>query len=116
MHKFGFAYPVDHEAQHTKKAQPEQKVEALRLELDTVQFEVNELKTIHRWVCKAVPETLPTHTECEEIPLHERMEIVRNENDLTDLLVRTMNQVTIPLSLEVPLEAYPYDIGSKRDR
>lgn len=96
LHKFGLSHPIDRKALRAEKAQLEQDVEALRSDVDVVQAELDELKTVRYWVRKVIPDALPSRTESGAPSLRNTMEESQNQNELNDLLERTVKQVLVP--------------------
>jgi len=91
LHKFGLSQPIDRRSLRAKKTQLERAIEALRPELDAVQAEMDELKTVRYWIRKVIPDALPTPTEGSKPSLYETMEIAHNKNELSEVLNRTAN-------------------------
>lgn len=106
LHKFGLSHPIDRKPLRTEKARLEQEVESLRPDVDAVQSELDELKTVRYWVRKVVPDALPSRTESGTPSIRSTMEESQNQNDLNDLLERTAKQVLLPQQEEVHREAY----------
>jgi len=92
LHKFGLSHPIDRKSLRAEKAQLEQEIEALRPDVDAVQAELDELKTVRYWVRKVVPDALPSRVENGKSSLHETMQTAQSKNDLSDLLDRTAKQ------------------------
>ncbi len=105
LHKFGLSHPIDRHPLRTEKTQLEQEIEALRPDLDALQAELDELKTVRYWVCKVVPDALPSRTESGSPSLRENIEASQNQHELNDLLERTAKQVVVPQQ-EVTIEAH----------
>ena len=93
LHKFGVSHPIDRKSLRAEKAQLEQEIEALRPDVDAVQTELDELKTVRYWVRKVVPDALPSRVENGKSSLHETMQTAQSKNDLSDLLDRTAKKV-----------------------
>ncbi|MBQ8554533.1 MAG: hypothetical protein IJ438_01545 [Clostridia bacterium] len=106
LHKFGLSHPIDSKLLRTEKAQLENEVEALRPDVDTVQVELDELKTVRYWVRKVVPEALPSRTESGAVSLRNTMEETQNTNELESLLDRTAKQAISPQQEEGHRAAY----------
>ena len=104
MHKFGLSHPIDRKALRAEKAQLEQDVEALRPDVDVVQAELDELKTVRYWVRKVIPDALPSRTESSAPSLRNTMEESQNTNELENLLERTAKQAIAPQQEEVHRE------------
>lgn len=92
LYKFGLSHPIDLKSLETKKMQLEQEIEALRPNVEAMQSELDELKTVRYWVRKVIPNALSSHTENSKPSLYETMEKNRNEKDLTVLLEQTAKQ------------------------
>lgn len=101
LHKFGLSHSVDRKPLCEEKIQLEQEVEALRPDVDAVQAELDELKTVRYWVRKVIPDALPSRTESGAPSIRNTMEESRNQNELNDLLERTAKQVIAPQQDEV---------------
>lgn len=101
LHKFGLSYPIDRKALRTEKTQLENEVEALRPDVEVVQAELDELKTVRYWVRKVIPDALPSHTERGAPSMRNTLEESQNQNELHDLLERTAEQVITPQQEEV---------------
>ena len=95
LHKFGLSHPIDRKSLREEKAQFEQEIEALRPDVDAVQAELDELKTVRYWVRKVVPDALPIRAEHSQPSLNETIEISRNQNDLAQLLERSAKQIVV---------------------
>ena len=106
LHKFGLSHPIDRKPLRTEKARLEQEVESLRPDVDAVQAELDELKTVRYWVRKVIPDALPSRTESGATSLRNTMEESQNQNELHELLERTAKQVIAPQQEEVHREAY----------
>ncbi len=106
LHKFGLSQPIDCKALRTEKAQLEREVESLRPDVDTVQAELDELKTVRYWVRKVIPDALPSRAESGAPSLRNTMEESQNQNELNDLLERSAKQALSPQQEEVHREAY----------
>ena len=104
LHKFGLSHPIDRKPLRTEKARLEQEVESLRPDVDAVQAELDELKTVRYWVRKVIPDALPSRTESGATSLRNTMEESQNQNELNDLLERTAKQVIAPRQEEVQRE------------
>ena len=100
LHKFGLSHPIDRKSLQAEKAQLEQEIEALRPDVDAVQAELDELKTVSYWVRKVVPDALPSRAENGKSSLYETMQTAQSKNDLSDLLDRTAKQVVAPNQVE----------------
>ncbi len=100
LHKFGLSHPVDRKSLRAEKAQLEQEIEVLRPDVDAVQAELDELKTVRYWVRKVIPDALPSPAKNGKSSLYETMEAVQSKNDLSDLLDRTAKQVVVPNRVE----------------
>lgn len=96
LHKFGLSHPIDRKSLRAEKAQLEQEIEALRPDVDAVQAELDELKTVRYWVRKVVPDALPNRTESGSPFVRETIEMNQNTNELSDLLEQTAKQVIVP--------------------
>ena len=92
LHKFGLPHPIDRKPLRTEKAQLEQEVESLRPDVDAVQAELDELKTVRYWVRKVIPNALHNGTEHGNPSVRENIETSQNQNELTRLLERTAQQ------------------------
>ena len=97
LHKFGLSHPIDRKPLRAEKAQLEQEVESLRPDVDAVQAELDELKTVRYWVRKVVPDALPSRAESGAASLRNTMEETQNTNELESLLDRTAKQAIAPL-------------------
>lgn len=104
LHKFGLTHPIDRKLLRAKKAQQEQGVESLRPDVDAVQAELDELKTVRYWVRKVIPDALPSRTESGDPSLRNTMEESQNKNELENLLERTAKQAIAPQLEEVHRE------------
>ena len=104
LHKFGVSHPIDRKSLHAEKAQHEQEVEALRPDVEAVQTELGELKTVCHWVRKVIPDALPSRTESGAPSLRNTIEESQNQNELNDLLERTAKQTIAPQQEEVHRE------------
>ena len=104
LHKFGLSHPIDRKPLRTEKAQLEQEVESLRPDVDAVQAELDELKTVRYWVRKVIPDALPSRTESGAPSIRNTMEESQNQNDLNDLLERTATQALSPQQEEIHRE------------
>ncbi|MBQ8618682.1 MAG: hypothetical protein IJ418_14390, partial [Clostridia bacterium] len=104
LHKFGVSHPIDRKSLHAEKAQLEQEVEALRPDVEAVQTELGELKTVCHWVRKVIPDALPSRTESGAPSLRNTIEESQNQNELNDLLERTAKQTIAPQQEEVHRE------------
>ena len=96
LHKLGLTAPTNCKPHLTERAQLEQEIEFLRPDVDTVQAELNTLKTVRYWVRKAIPDALPSRTESGRPSIRNTMEESQNQNELNDLLARTAKQVIGP--------------------
>ena len=96
LHKFGLSHPIDRKSLRAEKVQLEQEIEALRPDVDAVQAELDELKTVRYWVRKVIPDALPSRTESVSSSVRETMEMYQNTNELSDLLEQTAKRVTDP--------------------
>ena len=101
LHKFGLSYPIDRKALRTEKTQLENEVEALRPDVEVVQAELDELKTVRYWVRKVIPDALPSRTESDAPSIRNTLEESQNQNELHALLERTAEQVITPQQEEV---------------
>lgn len=99
-HKFGLSHPIDRKALRAEKAQLEQEVESLRPDVDAVQFELDELRTVRYWVRKVIPDALPHRTESGKPSLHNTMEVSQNEKELDQLLTQSAERVLHPQQQE----------------
>ena len=106
LHKFGLSLPIDRKALLTKKAQLEREVESLRPDVDVVQIELDELKTVRYWVRKVIPDALPSRTKSGSTSLRENIEASQSQNDLTDLLERTARRAVSPQLIDVQTEEH----------
>ncbi len=104
LHKFSLTHPIDRKALRAEKAQLEQEVESLRPDVDAVQAELDELKTVRYWVRKVIPDVLPSRTESGAVSLRNTMEETQNTNELESLLDRTAKQAIAPQQEEVHRE------------
>ena len=104
LHKFGLSHPIDRKPLRAEKAQLEQEVEALRPDVESVQSELDELKTVRYWVRKVIPDALPSRTESGAPSIRNTMEESQNANELASLLDRTVKQVIAPQQAEVHRE------------
>lgn len=104
LHKFGLSHPVDRKLLCAEKTQLEQEVESLRPDVDAVQAELDELKTIRYWVRKVIPDALPSRTESGAPSLRNTMKESQNTNELENLLERTAKQVIAPQQEEAHRE------------
>ena len=100
LHKFGLSHPIDRKSLRVEKAQLEQEIEALRPDVEAVQAELDELKTVRYWVRKVVPDALPSRAENGKSSLYETMQTAQSKNDLSDLLERSAKQVIEPNQVE----------------
>ena len=96
LHKFGVSHPIDHKSLRAEKAHLEQDIEALRLDVDAVQTELDELKTVRYWVRKVIPDALTSRTESGSSSVRETMETYQNVNELSELLEQTAKQIADP--------------------
>ena len=96
LHKFGVSHPIDRKSLRAEKAQLEQEIEALRPDVDAVQAELDELKTVRYWVRKVIPDALSNPTKSDEFSVRDNMEVYQNTNELTTLLEQTAKQVIAP--------------------
>lgn len=96
LHKFGLSHPIDRISLRAESVQLEQEMEELRPDLNAVQSELDELKTVRYWVCKVIPDALPSRTESGVPSVMETLEVSQNQNDLTDLLERTAKHIIAP--------------------
>ena len=106
LHKFGLSHPIDRKPLRTEKARLEQEVESLRPDVDEVQSELDELKTVRYWVRKVIPDALPSRTESGAPSIRNTMEESQNTNELESLLERTAKQAIAPQHKDVHREAY----------
>ena len=93
-------YPVDRKPLRAEKAQLEQEIEALRPDVDAVQTELDELKTVRYWVRKVIPDALPHRTESGKPSLRNTMEVSQNEKELDQLLAKSAEHVLHPQQQE----------------
>jgi len=100
LHKFGLSHPIDRKSLLAEKRQLEQEIEDLRPDVDAVQAELDELKTVRYWVRKVVPDALPSRAENDKSSLYETMQTAQSKNDLSDLLDRSAKQVIEPNQVE----------------
>ena len=96
LHKFGLSQPIDRKSLRAEKAQLEQEIEALRPDVDAVQAELDELKTVRYWVRKVIPDALTSRTESGSSSVRETMETYQNVNELSELLEQTAKQIADP--------------------
>lgn len=96
LHKFGLIHPIDRKLLRAEKAQLEQEVESLRPDVDAVQAELDELKTVRYWVRKVIPDALPHRTESGKPSLRNTMEVSQNEKELDQLLTQSADRVLHP--------------------
>ena len=96
LHKFGLSQPIDRKSLRAEKAQLEQEIEALRPDVDAVQAELDELKTVRYWVRKVIPDALTSRTESGSSSVRENMETYQNVNELSELLEKTAKQIADP--------------------
>ena len=96
LHKFGLSQPINRKTLRAEKTQLEQEIEALRPDVDAVQAELDELKTVRYWVRKVIPDALPNRTESGTHSVRETMETHQNTNELTNLLEQTAKKVIAP--------------------
>lgn len=106
LHKFGLSHPVDRKPLRAEKVQLEQEVETLRPEVEAVQAELGELKTVRYWVRKVIPDALPSRTESGAPSIRNTMEESQNTNELENLLERTAKQVVVPYQQDTRIEAH----------
>lgn len=106
LHKFSLTHHIDRKALRAEKAQLEQEVESLRPDVDAVQSELDELKTVRYWVRKVIPDALPSRTESGSPSLREDIESSQNRNDLTDLMEQTVRRVVSPQPIAVQTEKH----------
>ena len=102
LHKFGLIHPIDRKLLRAEKAQLEQEVESLRPDVDAVQAELDELKTVRYWVRKVIPDALPHRTESGKPSLRNTMEVSQNEKELDQLLAQSAERVLHPQQQEQP--------------
>lgn len=102
LHKFGLSHPIDRKPLRAEKAQLEQEVESLRPDVDSVQAELDELKTVRYWVRKVIPDALPPRTESGNPSLRNTMEVSQNEKELDQLLTQSAERVLHPQQQEQP--------------
>ncbi|MBR4067021.1 MAG: MobA/MobL family protein [Clostridia bacterium] len=93
LHKFGLSHPIDRKSLRAEKAQLEQEIEALRPDVDAVQAELDELKTVRYWVRKVIPDALSSPAENGKSSLYETMEKAQNEKDIATLMEQTAKQI-----------------------
>lgn len=96
LHKFGLSYPIDRKALRAEKVQLEQEVESLRPDVDVLQEELDELKTVRYWVRKVIPDALPSRTDSDRPTLHDTIEVSQNEKELDQLLAQSADCVLHP--------------------
>ena len=101
LHKLCLSHPIDRKSLCVEKTQLEQEVESLRPDVDAVQSELDELKTVRYWVRKVIPDALPSRTESGAPSIRNTMEESQNQNELNDLLERTAKQVIAPQQEEL---------------
>lgn len=106
LHKFGLAHPIDRRTLRAERTQLEQEVEALRPDVDAVQAELDELKTVRYWVRKVIPDALPSRTESGSLSLRNTMEESQNAKEVSSLLERTAKQVIAPQQEDVHRETH----------
>ena len=106
LHRFSLSHPIDRKLLRAEKTQLEQEVESLRPDVDAVQAELDELKTVRYWVRKVIPDALPSRTESGAPSIRNTMEESQNQNELNDLLERTAKQAISPQQEEVHRAAY----------
>lgn len=106
LHKFGLSLPINRKTLRAEKAQLEQEVESLRPDVDAVQAELDELKTVRYWVRKVVPDALPSRAESGAASLRENIEASQSQNDLTDMLERTARRAVSPQLIDVQTEEH----------
>ena len=104
LHKLGLSHPVDRKPLRVEKAQLEQEVESLRPDVDAVQAELDELKTVRYWVRKVIPDALPSRTESGAPSIRNTMEESQNQNELNDPLERSATQALSPQQEEIHRE------------
>ena len=102
LHKFGLTAPIDRKLLRAEKAQLEQVVESLRPDVDAVQSELDELRTVRYWVRKVIPDALPHRTESGKPSLRNTMEVSQNEKELDQLLAQSAERVLHPQQQEQP--------------
>ena len=100
LHKFGLTHPIERKRLRAEKAQFEQEVESLRPDVDAVQSELDELKTVRYWVRKVIPNALPSRTENGKPSLRDTIEVLQNENELDQLLTQSAECVLHPQQQE----------------
>ena len=100
LHKFGLSHPIDRKLLRAEEAQLEQEVESLRPDVDAVQSELDELKTVRYWVRKVIPDALPHRTESGNPSLRNTMEVSQNEKELDQLLTQSAERVLHPQQQE----------------
>ena len=100
LHKFSLTPAIDHKVLQAEKAQLEQEVESLRPDVDAVQFELDELRTVRYWVRKVIPDALPHRTESGKPSLRNTMEVSQNEKELDQLLTQSAERVLHPQQQE----------------
>lgn len=88
-------------------AQLEQEIDALRPDVDAVQAELNELKTVRYWVRKVIPDALPSRAESGAPSVRESMEASQNQNKLSNLLERTAKHAIAVQQSEVHHDPNP---------
>ena len=102
LHKFGLSHPIDRKLLRAEEAQLEQEVESLRPDVDAVQSELDELRTVRYWVRKVIPDVLPHRTESGKPSLRNTMEVSQNEKELDQLLAQSAERVLHPQQQEQP--------------
>ena len=102
LHKFVLSHPIDRKPLRAEKAQLEQEIEAMRPDVDAVQAELDELKTVRYWVRKVIPDALPHRTESGKPSLRNTMEVSQNEKELDQLLAQSAERVLHPQQQEQP--------------
>ncbi|MBR6666810.1 MAG: MobA/MobL family protein [Clostridia bacterium] len=100
LHKFSLTPPIDRKVLQAEKAQLEQEVESLRPDVDAVQEELDELKTVRYWVRKVIPDALPHRTESGKPSLRNTMEVSQNEKELDQLLAQSAERLLHPQQQE----------------
>ena len=78
----------------------QQEIEAMHPDVDAVQKELDELKTVRYWVRKVIPDALPHRTESGKPSLRNTMEVSQNEKELDHLLTQSAEGVLHPQQQE----------------
>lgn len=72
-------------------------------DVDVVQAELDELKTVRYWLRKVIPDALPSRTENNGMSILNTMEVFQNQNELNVLLEQTANYAVSPQQNEATL-------------